>query len=349
MRISILVCSVLCICVFALGCGEQTTTPVRLAVRFAGEPPHEYDCTQNNRFVVSFCPEVDTGAAGTYLTMYFRLQTDDDGTLYQSNHIDFNYSPGSVYDLEFGGAIEGEKYRENYNLVAYVQKEDDSQTYARSETRTITVKEKTNFTKTMHIEYDCQQDWELPSSSFAKLTAAFHVADTDTDFFRDEVALPEECIWWDSLPRYRAIHFSNTPPYNMHLLAIKGLWDNSAKQGITIGASIPGPLGFSFIFMGDIYDWHPDHALLVAALTTVHEFGHQRADLTHASVVHYDPLNPPHPELHDSPFCAMNQDICYTGNNDNDPNNDPPGLKRWFDWNPHFCDMCVDSIKNISW
>jgi len=77
---------------------------------------------------------------------------------------------------------------------------------------------------------------------------------------------------------------------------------------------------------------------------TFYGLHYQEANLRHASG-RYDP----HPENHDSPFCAMNQGISYVGNNDNDPYNDPPGLRRYFDSNPHFCDMCVNTIKNISW
>jgi hypothetical protein len=82
--------------------------------------------------------------------------------------------------------------------------------------------------------------------------------------------------------------------------------------------------------------------LLIYQLTLC-GFGHQRGDLTHASG------DDAHPENHDSPFCVMNQDLSCDENNDNDPYNDPPGLVRWFDVNPHFCDMCVDIIKNVSW
>jgi len=82
--------------------------------------------------------------------------------------------------------------------------------------------------------------------------------------------------------------------------------------------------------------------LLIYQLTLC-GFGHQRGALTHASG------DDPYPENHDSPFCAMNQDLSHVGNNDNNPNNDPPGLRRWFDTNPHFCNMCVNTIKNITW
>ena len=76
----------------------------------------------------------------------------------------------------------------------------------------------------------------------------------------------------------------------------------------------------------------------------IHELGHQRANLTHASGEDAQPQN------HDSPFCVMNQDIGYGHNNDDDPYNDPPELLyRWFIHNPHFCDKCVNTIKNVSW
>jgi len=77
--------------------------------------------------------------------------------------------------------------------------------------------------------------------------------------------------------------------------------------------------------------------------TLIHELAQQRADLIHASGDNAFPQN------HDSPFCAMNQDISYSVDNDDNPNNDPPGLKRWFELNPHFCDKCVNAIKNIAW
>jgi hypothetical protein len=301
--------------------------------------------------MVSFWTENDTSLQADHLNMEFRLMKGDT-LFYVSNAIDFPLNTNEEYTLEFGGAIEGTDYRPRYDVKGYLRARDsEGQNImtCTTETRYVEVIQKTSFSNTMHIEYDCQQDWELPSSSFAKLTAAFHVADTDTDFFRDQVTLPEECIWWDSLPRYHVIHFSNTSPYNMHLLAVEGLWENSAKQEIIIGASIPGPLGFSYVFIADICDWHYPNDPNVMALATIHELGHQRADLTEASVVVFDPENPPHPELHDSPFCAMNQNLWYVGNNDNDPYNDPPGLKRWFDRNPHFCEMCVNSIRNVSW
>ena len=180
--------------------------------------------------------------------------------------------------------------------------------------------------------------------TFAKLGAGFHIADTDTDFLWDEMNMADAIIAEVDLDYYHSIHWSNTPGYNMHVLAIQGLQNNADS---TNGMSISGQYGWSYLFVQDIFDFNPVAPLFALSKATVHEFGHQRGGLTHASGD--DPEHPPHPELHNSPFCAMNQGISHTGNNDDDPYNDPPGLRRYFDTNPHFCPNCVDVIKNISW
>jgi hypothetical protein len=338
---TVVVCLLLFLLAFGgLGCHDDGADPVDVAVHFYGDPPSEYDCSSQSRFVVALWPENRLDLVGDYLQMYFQLKKD--GTaFYISNDIEFPLSTDSVYYLEFGGAIEGALYREYYDMVATVRVNGQTSITASSEARSIHVTEKTAFGKTMHIEYDCQEDCGFTETTFAKLTAAFHVADTDTDFRRDELDLPEEWIWWDSLGLYHWRHFSNTAPYNMHILAVQGLEENSKE--ITTGASRPGPDGYSYVFVGDIWDYHEENASVVIAKTNIHELGHQRAHLTHASG------DNPHPENHDSPFCAMNQDILYEGDNDNDPDNDPTGLKRYFCRNPHFCDMCVTTIRNVSW
>lgn len=337
----------LSICTLFLACGNGgTPQPTKLSLSFYGDSPSSYDCNNESRFEVSFAPYNKPQLSGDHLKMFFRLQIGED-IFYGSNDIDFPISESgdhNVYTLEFGGAIEGEYLRPDYDIIGYLALVQGGEItdYTYTGGSYISVTPKTSFSKTMHIEYDCQEDCGLPSEAFAKLSAAFHVADTDTNFLWDELNLPEEWIDWDNLWDYHWDHFSNTSPYNIHLLAVTGLEENPPKEMIT-GASMPGPYGFSYVFVADINYGHPGNELNVMVTTAVHELGHQRGNLTHASG------DDAHPENHDSPFCAMNQDISCDHNNDNNPYNDPPGLVRWFDINPHFCDMCVNTIKSVSW
>ncbi len=350
---SILLCPVLCICVFALGCGDQTTTPAQLNLSFdkSHPPPSAYDCEEEGRFEVRLVPNNHPQVDGDYLKMLFWLEHED-YVCYESNDIDFPLSTDSIqtaaYTLEFGGNIEGEYARDGYLLVGCLTLVRDGQFVQTVETEPsyIAVYPANTFSKTMHIEYDCQLSYNIGADTldtFGKLAAAFHVADTDTEFLWDETNMnnqnvgPFDAQLWD----YHYSHYGHGGQgYSMHLLGVQGLADNAEHLG---GKSYPGPQGWSFVFVKDIIDYHtlkPDFALYKV---TIHELGHQRGDLTHASGENA------HPENHDSPFCVMNQDLCYVGNNDNNPNNDPPGLKRWFDTNPHFCSMCVDTIRNVSW
>lgn len=351
---SITLISLLCTFIVITACNndnhEPTSTDLRLS--FAGDPPSYYDCSIDSRFEVPFRPWNDPELSGDYLKMFFCLEIWDT-VFYESNDIDFPLShdsvQNSVYTLEFGGAVEGEYARENYDLVGYLALVQNGQFTDRITTKGeyLSVTEKTYFFNTMHIEYDCQSSYNIGADTldtFAKLAAAFHIADTDTHFLWDELSLTNQRVGPSDaeLINYHNAHYGHAAQgYSMHLLGVEGLIGNSDS---TAGTSRAGPYGWSFLFVQDIYDFNPFKPDFALYKTIVHEFGHQRAALTHASG-RYDP----HPENHDSPFCAMNQDLSHVGNNDNNPNNDPPGLRRWFDTNPHFCDMCVNTIKNITW
>lgn len=346
----ILVICLVSACVLALGCSESEVERVNLNLQFSGDPPLTYDCDDNSRFQVTFKPYNDPGLTGDYLKMFFRLQIDDD-VFYESNDIDFPLSTDSlqtvVHTLEFGGAIEGEYARDDYHIVGYLALIQNGQIAAHVNTdpRYLWVYQKTYFSKTMHVEYDCQSSYNIGADTldtFAKLAAAFHIADTDTDFLWDETNIQDSTVAWNDLGMYHVLHWSNTPGYNMHLLAIQGMENNT--DSITGAATRGGAYGYSFVFVQDLLTFNPIDPLFVLYKTTVHELGHQRGGLRHASG-----RDDPHPEDHDCPFCVMNQDNGYSGNNDNNPHNDPPGLMRWFITNPHFCDMCVNTLENISW
>lgn len=316
----------------------------KLSIAFYASPPSSYDCNWDSRFEVNFILWNDPSLTQGYLSIWFEIWHEDEEK-YRSNDMDLALGSDSSYTLEFGGEIEG--YYDIKGGLAYYPAEgaDCLAAVSTKDSYSIIATPKSWFSKTMHIEYDCQYSYGFGSKSFEKLTSAFHVADTDTDFFRDEEDLPITVLFRSELGSYHLTHFQNIPPYNMHLLAVEGLKENQGQPTITPGESIPGPYGWSYVFVQDILDFHPDFdEWNVVRKSLIHELGHQRANLTHASGLY------PHPENHDSPFCVMNQDICYPGNNDDDPYNDPPEvLWRWFELNPHFCDKCVGTIKDISW
>lgn len=341
--------SFLSICILFHGCDNgHETESTNLSLSFSEDPPSSYDCNNESRFEVSLIPYNEPQMTGDYLWMFFKLQIDT-VVFYESNDIQFPISEAGdhiPYTLEFGGAIEGENFRYNYDIVGYLFRvvDGDPVEGTCTEGSYISVTEKTNFSKTMHIEYDCQSSYNIGADTldtFGKLAAAFHIADTDTELLWDEMNIQDSTIAEVDLGYYHFIHWSNTAGYNMHLLAIEGIENNTDS---TNGMSINGPYGWSYVFVQDIFNFNPAYPELALHKTVVHELGHQRAALTDASG-RYDP----HPEDHDSPFCAMNQGISHVGNNDNNPDNDPPGLRRYFDTNPHFCDMCITTIKNISW
>jgi len=349
MKLKIIILLLLAPLLLGGDCEDPPPPPVstNLSLSFSGDIPSSYDCNNESRFEVSFAPYNKPQLSGDYLKMFFRLQIDED-IFYESNDIEFPLSgEADVYTLEFGGAIEGEYLRPDYDIIGYLALVQGGEItdYTYTSGSYISVTPKTNFSKTMHIEYDCQSSYNIGADTldtFAKLAAAFHIADTDTDFLWNELSLPAYVVPIESLGIYHVNHWSNTPGYNMHLLAVQGMKNNMDS---TTGAStLGGAYGYSFIFVQDISTFNPIDPLFVLYKTTVHELGHKRGGLRHASG-RYNP----HPEDHDAPFCAMNQGNSCSGNNDNNPNNDPPGLTRWFITNPHFCPNCVNTIKNINW
>lgn len=349
MRKVIYLISVLFCVVLGVTCdGPPGETPLdgKLGICFHGSPPSSYNCNWDSRFEVNLDPWNDDSLTEGYLRIWFELWQADERK-YKSNEMDLSLGADSNYTLEFGGEIEELYYYELWGYLAFFPGEGEpcEATIKTQDSYSLGVTQRSSFAKTMHIEYDCQYSYGFGSTTFEKLTSAFHVADTDTDFLRDEEDLPLEIIPETELEQYHYDHWSYTSPYNMHLLAVEGLEENQGQTAITTGASLEGADGWSYVFVQDILDFHPDFdEWNVVRKSLIHELGHQRANLTHASGLD------PHPENHDSPFCVMNQDIVYDANNDDDPYNDPlEVLKRWFEINPHFCDKCVNTVKNVSW
>ena len=247
----------LCASLILFACDVKTPQPV-LGLSYSGSVPTNYNCNSESRFQVSFRSYNDKSLTGDYLKMFFCLERDS-VIFYQSNDINFPINRDSnqtqVYTLEFGGAIE-DTY---YNLIGYLKLMDNNMVVKSTWTqaRYISITPKTGFTKTMHIEYDCQNTYGFSLQTFEKIASAFHIADTDTDFLYDELVMPPVDLPADDLGIYSVNHWSDTQGYKMHLLAVGHLEDNDIDS--TLGQStMGGAFGFTFVFIQDIFDFYPD-------------------------------------------------------------------------------------------
>jgi len=242
---------------FFSGCDEkdgERPLDEKLGIYFYGSLPSSYNCNYDSRFEVNFTPWNDNSLTEGYLRIWFQLWQADEKK-YESNDMYLALGADSNYTLEFGGEIEG-YYNIKGGLAYYPgEGEPSSAVVSTKDSYSIIATPRDWYSKTMCIEYDYQYSYGLGSTTFERLTSAFHVADTDTDFFRDEEDLPLTVLFRSELGSYHLTHFENNPPYNMHLLAVEGLKENQGQPTITPGESIPGPYGWTYVFMGDIFDF----------------------------------------------------------------------------------------------
>lgn len=232
------------------------------------------------------------------------------------------------------------------------------------------------------VEYDHQVSYNIfgdAPSATARLDEAFTVADTRFNIIFDNTslngtALANEDIMADSnldikfqmanyVVRYRQYQpSSNEPVYPMYLVGVQNLLVNGQNPGVA-AMTLEGPdtvllfrqIRSSFLFLQHIRSFQFGYGVTTdqfASKTVVHEFGHQRGALSHASPP--DPNDPTYlPRQHNSPFCVMNQNMGWVQDafNDNDDNfsNNINGAFLNFTYNPFFCKESVDSLLVPTW
>lgn len=177
---------------------------------------------------------------------------------------------------------------------------------------------------TMHIEYDHQQSFDVffRLEGMEDLMNAFANAGSGVDLWDDGEFIPDEEIDYtlSNLEEYSETYRDDSTNYSMHLLGVQAARNHPTVLGTSEEGGGPG--SWSFVFVQTI-EYHPnvDDVDNMIERVTIHELGHQRANLTEANE---------HPELHNSSDCVMYNTAVA-------------------DTHPQFCNNCQQAISAVSW
>jgi len=325
-----------------VGCGVGTG---EYKFSMVGTVPDTFDCNNSGRFVITISPSINPSYYGIdiFNRLYFVL---DNGRFCISNYVEFLSDNYEAQQLEWGGSLPTGDYEvrgrmKNIQLNSTCR--DSIYKAAYKDLGWIHITEFSNPEKVMYIEYDCQEsdtfiithyDVFLSPNTAEYMDIAFNIA--NTRYTIDSIANdydPELIRATDQkVKEYIAYHKQFDD--EMYLGGIKGFKDGSGTYlyyitGWAIWDSItnaPNCSTGSLVAVKACIDivapeYKIDYNDFVTA-TTIHELGHQRGSLTH-----FD---------HDSEFCIMNWGLVVV-----DERN------RYS--NPHFCNTCINKLKNVGW
>jgi len=195
----------------------------------------------------------------------------------------------------------------------------------------------------MNIEYFCQDsdtgiidryDVFLSPNTGEYMDIAFNIANTRDSVITYQTDLPCSLILASSQAVREYITAHKQSEDKMFLCGIKGFRDASGNylDNITGWAewdpitNAPNDSTGSLVAVKACIDlaadeYKGDYNEFITA-STIHELGHQRASLTHFN--------------HDSQFCTMNLGLVIF-------------RERNIYSNPHFCNKCINKLKNVSW
>jgi len=201
----------------------------------------------------------------------------------------------------------------------------------------------------MEIEYDCQlsdtlfyrydvfeHGWDLEEY----MNIAFNIANTTYNIIEDNKNLP--CLLVLNTTQEIAKYINGHKQYDdeMYLCGIKGFKDDQGnlveKAGTTIWTDtinfIPSGYSGSLVAVKSIINqcvplYNVYYNEIITA-TTIHELGHQRA------------IYPGHTPGLGPKFCIMNEAVII---------NPPHPYDAITFANPHFCEECINKIKNANW
>ncbi len=307
--------------------------------------PENFDCNTAGSFSIELKPEIDPSYTG-FNRLYFELEKD--WTVYRSNYVELYSGNYATQQLEFGGSLP----TGTYEATAYLQNiqlnstcEDSVYLISSCWLGNIDITQFSSPQKMMNIEYFCQYsdtgiissyDVFLSPNTAEYVYNAFRIANTDRTWYSYQTNLTPQLL------KFTDDDFSEIVDYisnlkqsrdKMFLCGIKGFKDDQGNLldylGITALSDTinftPSDSSGSLVAVKACInyagtEYKVDFNDLVTS-TTVHELGHQRAILHH--------------EGH-SKFCRMNAHPIY------------PGDRSTY-LNPHFCNSCINKIKNINW
>jgi len=357
------------IVVMVVGCGKdeiENREPITvLKMDWEHTPPSQWAASSQPVYKVNVIPTIpDTNLVSTD-TLDMRIVVKVGNALKYGNRLrgpclTFAFITNSIV-LEIGGEISstnvdsvevwaiGKIFRNGVS-IAY---DDTPHGYFRFLSN--------NPSRTISTEYDHQFSFNVFSrapNGEDSVNRAFGVTTKEIDMVLNDPNLTDEELQvansGEILPliiyvlNRRQLHPSGQPVFPMYLVGVQDLSINPEARlaGRTL---IPdGPQyenqrsTLIFVeFVDTIARWDSFDATVRQVMNKflVHEFGHQVANLTEANGS---------PQLHNSPFCVMTQDIrwyiAWGENDDTDRNNFARGQMTNFE-NPFFCPKDVELIN----
>lgn len=338
-------------------CGQGTSVYDLYAV---GTVHTSFDCNAARLFTVTLQPHVENDYIG-FCRLWFELEKDWD--IYRSNYVEFHPGDNTAQQLEWGGSLPTGTYEMNATMKN-IQFSSSCPESVHWEHQLllgeIHITEFTNPQKVMQIEYFCQDsdidtidryDVFLSPNTEEYIDIAFNIANTTYDVDIYDTNLTPQIIEYEP---YQARRIKD------YIFALKHFDDEMFLCGIkafkdAAGNLLPDRLGAtcednwvtrapncstgSLIAVKSCIDcaasdeYRIDYNDLVTAMT-IHELGLQRGAVEdeHNSTW-------PYPK-----FCIGHEALIVFLQEEG---KHPYWAVRYS--NPHFCDVCITGIKNISW
>jgi hypothetical protein len=348
------------------GCGDnKTDTPSAPEPCGIGEGQYEFslvntvpetfDCNDSGRFVITIRPKIDPSYSGTsgviFNRLYFVLDDTDDPYICWTNYVEFLSGNTADQQLEWGGSVPTGNYKVRgrmQNIQLNSDCPDSVRELCYKDLGEIDITEFSNPQKVMEIEYFCQDsdtnvilryDVFLSPNTEKYMDIAFNIANTRCNVDIYQTDLPDSLILHTAEGVIDYIYTYKQLGDEMFLCGIKGFRDEQGEFLDTI-------LGTTYL----MYDFAPtcstgslvavkacidfagpryklDYNNLITA-AVIHELGHQRA------------IYPGHVPGSGPRFCIMNEAVII---------NPPHPYDAVTFANPHFCEECINKIKNANW
>jgi hypothetical protein len=310
--------------------------------------PDNFDCNDSGRFVIAIRPKINPSYGGTPGVIFNRLYFVLDGidNIYISNYVEFLSGNTADQQLEWGGSVPTGDFKVRGRMKNIQLNSTCLDSLKRDEYKDfgwIHITQFTNPQKVMQIEYDCQladtlfyrfDIFDICSWLDERMDIAFNIANTTYNIIEDNKDLPTEPVIyedpWTEFRRYIVDHKDNNSL--MYLCGIKRFVTRNGIPLSIFGATQttwdfhPDSVTGSLIAVKYCIDWSAgeydiNYNYIITA-TVIHELGLQRA-------IRYEGIECT------SPFCIMFSNPIYSD--------------RSTYMNPHFCEHCLDLLRNIQW